>query len=143
MPRKHSQAQHQDSPVADREPGDDAQETLVQKIRPWQHDNRAGVELIEYTDKENNKYEMWLRFRDGDPGVKIRQFAKDNDFIWEPDAPAGGRFDVTGAWAHQIAYKTRNQDKLHCRRAFREVVDMMLEAKGLAPERQAEPGTPF
>lgn len=141
MPRKNSQAQQQeqqqDAPT--REPGDESP-APARPQRGWKHSNEAGVERLSYTDSEEEIYEFWLKFRDGKPTDKVRQYMKDNGFHWESNVPSGGQWPaVDGAWVRPIAYKTRNQDRLHGERVFEKIVQMICAEKGIeAPQLEVE-----
>ncbi|HVX12049.1 MAG TPA: hypothetical protein VHC22_12785 [Pirellulales bacterium] len=144
MPRKSTQAQEQEpqgldaeAPVAMREPGDDLDREPLPPQRGWKHNNAAGIEWLNYIDTEKKVYEFWLKFRDGRPSEAVRNYMKDNGFRWAGGAPSGGRWpDASGAWVRPIGYQTQAQDRLHGERVFDKVVDMILEEKGVVPERE-------
>lgn len=121
-----------------REPGDEPIYPPAPNPFGVHHDNRAGVELSNYSNRENGIYESWIKFREGKPSDQVRQHMKDNGFIWRGDVPKGGHFDVAGAWTLKIPYPTRNATRLKGERVFAKVVDMILEEKGLVPEPELE-----
>lgn len=158
MPRK-SKAQEQEQRAA-REPGDEPEREPLpaaaapasrqqderepaSPLRPWKHDNVAGVERLNYTDAKKKIFEFWLRFRDGKPSDKIRQYMKDNGFHWEPEAPKGGHWpDADGAWVRTLGLATKSQDRLQGERVFDKVVEMIYAEKGItAPQKTG--GVPF
>ncbi|HUY92538.1 MAG TPA: hypothetical protein VMV10_27615 [Pirellulales bacterium] len=63
MSRKRTQGQEQQEPAATREPGDEEERKPFPPIRPWEHNNLAGVERLFYSNKDLKKYEVWLKFR--------------------------------------------------------------------------------
>lgn len=122
-------------PVAEATP-----EVNYPRIKPagW-HDNDTGVELVEYIDKPRGRYEMHLLFRDGDPGVKVREYIKENHFRGTRDTIGGNKFpDVEYAWAHPVGYNTGAQDRLHSQRVAAQVVKMIREEKGIEAPAQEQ-----
>jgi len=137
MARKRTQAQEQQleqqESVATREPGEDAEPDSVSPLRQWKHDNRAGVERLNYMDPEKEIFEFWIRFRDGKPSDKVRRYMSANGFHWEPTAPKGGQWpDAEGAWVLPLGLATKSQDRLHGERIFEKLVEMILEEKGIS-----------
>jgi len=104
---------------------------------------RSGNPSLGYFARTRHSETEEPKFRDGDPGEKVRRYMKDNGFHWESGAPAGGRFNVAGAWVRPTTYETLSQDRLHGERVYRKVVDMMLEEKGLTHEQPQAEGVPF
>lgn len=130
--------------VAEREPGDDtATESKWPRVQSGgKLDNAAGVELYEFGDKPSGRYEMRLAFRDGDPGVKVRTFLKDNGFEWDKHATGAHKFQNPGAWYHSIAYENGWRDRLQAEKVYAEVVKIMYAEKGLHAE-QSQDGPAF
>jgi hypothetical protein len=136
MPRKSTHATEQEpaQAVATREPGDEAAEAEAERKapnpRPWAHNNAAGVEMLEHRDP----YERWITFRDGKPPQDVIDYLKDNGFRWNRDEKA---------WSRPVGYKTQAQDRLAADRTYKQVVELMLTAKGIEPEHAVESKTPF
>jgi hypothetical protein len=120
-------------------PGVDQQRSA--NPRGWAHDNDAGVQMMTYSSKENRRYEVWLKFRDGKPSDQVRLYMKDNGFRWHGDAPEAGLYKGAGAWTHPIGYDTGAQDRLLGQRVYAAVVNLILKEKGI--DRQVEEPSRF
>lgn len=151
MPRKRTLAQEQEQPVEPQQPRGAAASPVQEEqgehgspLRPWKHDNVAGVERLNYIDAGKEIFEFWIRFRDGKPTDKVRQYMKDNGFHWEPDAPKGGQWpDAEGAWVRPLGLATKSQDRLHGERAFEKVAEMLREEKGIDAAQSQGQSIPF
>lgn len=117
----------QEAADANREPGDEGpgkKYAPEANPRPWAHSNKVGVEF--FTHRE--PYQSEIVFEEK-PSQAVIDHLKDNGFEWKSQAKL---------WARPNGYKTDAQDKLTARRIYNQVVDMMLEEKGLPPEKQSE-----
>lgn len=139
MPRKRTLAQEQEQSLESQQasgaapsPAQEERGEQVSPLRPWKHDNVAGIERLNYIDAGKEIFEFWIRFRDGKPSDKVRQHLKDNGFHWEPDAPKGGHWpEADGAWVRPLGLATKSQDRLHGERVFEKVAEMIREEKGI------------
>lgn len=142
MPRTRTLAKEQkqqEEVIITREPGDEPEREPLPPQRGWKHDNAAGVERLFYSDRENEVYEAWFKFRDGDPGPKVRGFLHEKGYTWKPNAPAGGRWpEVKGAWKIPTNFETLSRDRLNHERNFAKVVEMMYAEKGVEPLEHSE-----
>jgi hypothetical protein len=146
MSRKHNLAQEQEQhqETVTREPGDEPQREPFPPQRGWMHDNVAGVERSYYSDKENEVYEAWFKFRDGKPPQKVIDFMLDNGYRAKENAPRGGRWpEVKWAWARKTNYETLSQDRLNHERNFARIVEMMYAEKGIEPAQSQDQGISF
>jgi len=130
-----------------REPGDEnGQETEERKpfppMRPWQHSNDAGVELLSYSDKIKKIYQTMLKFRDCKPSQEVRAHLKEHGYRWAADAPQGGVFNVEGAWVRDNKGPDIALDRLVGERSYQKVRNMILKEKGIEAPAQEGP-TPF
>ena len=126
------------------ETGDDAATEVRKPFKEHKslaHDNAAGVELMSYvdtSDPENRINQLWLRFRDGDPGEGVTAFMKDTEngsFRWEKNAPkGGGNFDVAGAWVIDYTWADRNAKRYIADKTFDAVRNMMRKERGVEPD---------
>jgi hypothetical protein len=134
MPRKSTQVQEQQpqEAIATREPGDDSVEVEQKAPNPrsWAHNNAAGVEMLEHRDP----YERWIKFRDGKPPQDVIDYLKDNGFRWNASEKV---------WARPVGYNTQSQDRLAADRTYKQVVELLLTAKGIEPEHEADIPGPF
>jgi len=106
-----------------REPGDDGDERTVEpNPRGWATNTAAGAEYL--TRKE--PYETLIRFKEK-PSPEVTGYLKDQGFYWNRDEQL---------WARPIGYNTAAQDREVSRRAYGKAVDMILEEKGLAPQKE-------
>ncbi|HVX62910.1 MAG TPA: hypothetical protein VHC19_19980 [Pirellulales bacterium] len=151
MSRKRNLAQEQEQPLEPHQPSgttpppvQESQHEHASPLRPWKLDNVAGVERLNYIDAGKEIFEFWIRFRDGKPSGKVRQYMKDNGFHWEPDAPKGGQWpEADGAWVRPLGLATKSQDRLHGERVFEKVAEMLREEKGIAAGQLQDEGIGF
>jgi hypothetical protein len=122
----------ENSQVAGREPGDER--IYPPTANPFEiaSNNGANVRLFEHRGSgRDDPYYRFIAFPDGKPSDKVRQFMKDKGVQW--NKPVGSK-----TWNIIIDYPTRNQDRLHAERVFAEVINLILEEKGLAREPEQE-----
>ena len=89
--------------------------------RHWAHDSNAGVEYRTHREP----YEAQLAFKDK-PSPEVLALLKDNGFRWN---------NQDKIWTRPVGYNSQAQDRLVAQRVYRDAVDLILEEKGLAPER--------
>jgi hypothetical protein len=123
MPRKLKEQELAEQPVETREPGEDRSEPAVEpNPRGWATNNAAGVEAL----TRKNPYEYLIRFKEK-PSPEVIEHIKSQGFAWNRNEQL---------WARPIGYSTAAQDRETGRRTYGKVVDMILEEKGLAPQKQ-------
>lgn len=137
--QKQEQPEQQEQPTARIFVPDDDTPKRFPPQRGWHHDNTAGVERLYYSDRENEIYEAWLKFRDGKPPQPVIDFIRENGYRPKRNAPRGGRWpEVEWAWAKPTNYETLSQDRLKHERVFDKVVEMMCAEKGIEVQQYSE-----
>lgn len=81
------------------------------------HDNLAGVRLLE----SRKHREMQLAFKEK-PSKQVIDKAKEFGFRWN---------NQEKLWALRLNASTANQDRIDGQRAFREIVDMIRDERGI------------
>jgi hypothetical protein len=92
--------------------------------RSWVHHNQAGVRLRE----RREPYQSEILFAEK-PSQEVIDYVKDQGFRWNGQERM---------WTRPVDYVSQAQDRLVASRTYSKVVDMILQEKGVEPER-----TPF
>jgi len=117
MSNDQNQARQSRDPLANREPGDDADERATEpNPRVWASNAAAGAECL--TRKE--PYEFLIRFKEK-PSPEVTSHLKDQGFHWSREEQL---------WVRPIGYKTAAQDREIGHRAYGTVVNMILGQEG-------------